>query len=98
MTRRDGLEAGLVQRQLRLPLVLLERYRQQRFGTSGIALRICPVPGHDESFRLDDLAIDALRPVIVTLGPAHVEAVGAAGSDVHLKDGAREPMRTEPMD
>src|SRR5215470_13047760 len=82
IARRDRLEDALVQGQLRLPLVLLEGHRQQRFGTSGLACRICPVPVEDESFRLDDLAKGALRPMVGAFGRTHVDSIGAARADI----------------
>src|SRR2546423_10812688 len=72
------VETGLMQRQSGFAFLIFELYGQQRLGPGGIAVRICPVPGHDQSLGLDDFAKDALRPMIVTFGAAHMNSIGAA--------------------
>src|SRR5208282_6585950 len=96
VARGDRFEDRLMQGELGLAVVLLEGQRQGSFGAGEIALSIRPAPHHDESFRWDDLAIDALHPMIVAVGTAHVDPVGAAGAQLVAKDGAGEASRTEP--
>src|SRR6266851_5565342 len=94
----NRFEDRLMQRQPGLSFMFLKRDRQQVFRARGIAFRICPTAGHNESFRLDDLAKDALRPMVITLGPAHVDSISAARAKFAALDGTLEAARTHPLD
>src|SRR5262249_21063690 len=96
ITSSDGLEDGLMQRQLRLPTTFLEGYRHQCF-VAGLTPRILPCVGEDEPLRLHELTVDAAQPMIGTLRRAHAEAVGASRAEIHRAGGQREVFRTPPV-
>src|ERR1700731_3850202 len=97
VARSHGLEDRLGQRQARLSAEVFEGYRHGRFGTLWLAFRIGPVACKNEAFRLDDLAIHALRPMVGAVGAAHVDAIGGARAKVDLaNDRARETFWAPP--
>src|SRR5206468_12019818 len=57
---------------------------------------ILPGKGDDQPFRLGDLAIDALLPVLGPVGRALADAKGASGSDVHCAMKRGKALRTPP--
>src|ERR1700732_5081 len=87
-----------MQGQFGLSAVIFEGYRQQRFRLGRVTFRIRPDIGADESLRLDDLAIHTLLPKVSTVVRAQVKPIGAAASEIHLDDAAREALRTHPAD
>src|SRR5687768_6233375 len=56
-------EDRLVERELRLSLLVLERDGHDRV-VEWLAFRVLAVPGEDDSLWLDDLAVDAPDPVV----------------------------------
>src|SRR6516165_4793473 len=98
VTGGDRFEDSLMQCQPGLSFVFLERDCQQSLGACGIALRICPASCHNQAIWLNDLAKDALRPMIVARRSAHMESIRAARAQFAAQDSAREAPRTHPVD
>src|SRR5215472_1653989 len=94
----DRFKDRLMQCQPGLSLKFLERDCQQSLRACGIALRVCPASRHDQAFWFDDLAKDALRPMIIALGSEHMDSICAARAQFAAQDGTPEASRTHPAD
>src|SRR6516225_8310708 len=91
-----------------LPRELVECHRKQCVRAGRFTFQIRPIvrcvpgpagtPGHYESFRLCDLAIDALVPILLAIRTTHAQAVGTAGPIVIRNDSSCETTWTEPSD
>src|ERR1700730_16446469 len=92
---RNSLEDRLIQGELRLIPAFGEGHRHQGL-VAGFALRIFPGKSKYEALRLDHLAVDALLPILGSLGGAHAEAKGAARPDVHIAISRDEALRPPP--
>src|SRR4029077_5883953 len=92
---RDGLEDRLMQSELGLTSAFREGHRHQGLVT-GFAVGILPAKCKDEALRLDHLAVDALLPMLGTLGRAHADTKGSTRPDIHVVINGREALRPPP--
>src|SRR6266478_3471259 len=92
-----GLKDDLMQRHLGLSSLLLKSYGRSRFRTDWVAFRVHPAAGEDDSFRLDDFAVNVLRPVVFAFRRLHMDSAGAARAEVHLQNGADVASWAPPM-
>src|ERR1700722_12001395 len=92
----DRFEDRVMQRKPGLAAKILEQQCQCRLRTSWIPLRIGPAPDHHQPLRRNDFAIDSLRPMIVLVRPAHVDAIRAARTQIVFKNRAGETFWTPP--
>src|SRR5881396_3831443 len=89
LARGDGLPHG----ELRLAAVVGERHSRQQL----LAGELVQDRGKDDALVPDDLAVHAVERIVLAVGPAHHEAVGAARAEVHLAAGEREAFRAPPL-
>src|SRR5207302_5695181 len=81
--------------ELRVVPAFGESHRYQGLVT-GFALAILPSEGKDEALRLDNLAVDALLPMVGALGRAHADAKGPARPDIHIAISRHEALWSPP--
>src|SRR5882724_10846828 len=89
VARRRSLPHG----ELRLAALVGERHSRQQL----LAGEVVQDRGEDDALVPDDLAVHAMERVVLTVGPAHHEAVRAARAEVHLAAGQREAFRSPPF-
>src|SRR5260370_11053709 len=88
IARGSRFEDRVVQGELGLAANILEQQRHSGFGARRISVRIGPAPDHDQPLRRYHFAIHTLRPLFVVYGPAHVDAICAAGTPIDVERGA----------
>src|SRR5687767_9813506 len=93
VTAVDGAEWGLMEGEPRLAAFGGEGHRDQRFE----GVFVFPGIGEHQALGRDDLAIDALGPVIRAFGRTDAGAPGAAGANVALDESRGEAARAQPM-
>src|SRR5512134_2737839 len=104
---RARFERSMMQREPCPVALLVEGHREQRFlrpvGAHAVLLRRDRVAffirkgiGADDLLRPHDLAIDALPPILLSVGRAHAVMKDASRAQIDLADGRRESFRTPP--
>src|SRR6266571_1485927 len=89
LARGRGLQHG----QLRLAALVGERHG----GNELVAGEVVQDRGEDDALVPDDLAVHAVERVVLAVGSAHDEAVGAPRAEVHLAAGQRKALRAPPF-
>src|SRR5438876_3912269 len=84
---------GLPHGQLRLAALVGERHG----GDELVAGEVVQDRGEDDALVPDDLAVHAVERVVLAVGSAHDEAVGAPRAEVRLAAGQREALRAPPF-
>src|SRR5882762_1398002 len=87
--RRRGLPHG----QLRLAALVGERHG----GDELVARQVVQDRSEDDALVPHDLAVHAVKRIVLAVGPAHHVAVRAPGAEVHLAPGQREAFRAPPF-